>query len=590
MDNLYAAFNSGKLEPFVQGVYRDGSIDLYANSEAISLFAGRENEPYLENFAASLCLRYNVNMLVNEGPWEDRLEAAKRIVSILTRHYKTPTIDPGVLRNIRSVMDTMVALGEECCVSSGSIDFVRYGRVLHSITLVYIFISELNETLLKLPDFMVQRWGALNLRANALGISTQPKTMTKVLDESRGLVLGMPVTNGDSATAHYLLSRFRKISQMLSGLEQTPKTSLGEALSLCASEPDLQFLSLMLVRQDFYEELVGLLENTDEEIAGMTTLLMVRVGLSIRFIDPEEELPSHPCVPRYNIGSITTQMEFVFQILDRPGLLQAKLNSSNPRHTWMGALSAVVTHWIASDKPEEVYGANKQFYALKPPVSLIFALCRLLYLVCEMNGAGNKDLAIGKFLTYTAPPTPMLPSKVEAVKLDDKYLPFQLGEFESTSMATRERNHVIISLIGIIRLQIEYTYAFIREEIGKELIRVLFAGLLAAYANSVIHEETSSIELIMSTFNGCIQVFPTGGHILVELLSELTNESLRFVGIFATVFSRFYDKKHFFGCEFYFHDFLRRWGETPSFDITQLRTKFNASLEENRTVVVSGSA
>ncbi|CAG84259.1 hypothetical protein B0I72DRAFT_28583 [Yarrowia lipolytica] len=587
MDALYTAFNSGKLEPFVQSVYRDGTIDLYANSEAICLFSGRENEPYLDSFLGGICLRYSCNRLINEGPWEDRLEAAKQMVQILTRHYKTPIIDSSVLLSMHSVFDTMVSLGEECCVSSGSIDFVRFGRVFHGITLVYIFISELNQALISIPDFLIQRWGALNLRANALGISVQPKTMTKVLDESRGLVLGMPVSNGDSATAHYLLSRFGKISQILTGLQQSPKISLGEILSFCASEPDLQFLSLMLVRQDYYEELVELLENPDEEIVGMTTILMVRVGLTIRFIDPEEELPSHPCVPRYSTGSLTQQMEFVFQILDRPDLLSAKMNSSNPHHTWMGALSAVVTEWIAADKPEEVYGANKKFYELDPPVSLIFALCRLLYLVCEMNGAGNKDLVIGNILSYVSPPSPLLPSKVEPIKLEDRYLPFQLGEFEGTTMATRERNHVILSLIGVIRLQIEYTYSFIREEIGKDLIRVLFSGLLAAYSNCVIHEETSSIELIMSTFNGCIQVFPSGGLILVELLAELSQQSLRFVGVFATVFSRFYDKKYFYGCEFYFNDFLRRWGDTPSFDITQLRSKFTSSLEDRATV--SGS-
>lgn len=589
MDALYDAFNSGKLEPFVQQVYRDGTIDLYANKEAISLFAKRDNEPYLSGFLGGMCLRFSVNILVSEGAWEDRLEAAKQMVLILTRHYKTPMIDSSVLLGMHSVFDTMVSLGEECCVSSGSIDFVRFGRVLHSITLVYIFISELNQALISLPDFLVQRWGALNLRANALGIAVQPKTMTKVLDESRALVLSMPITNGDSATAHYLLTRFGKISQMLAGLQDSPKISLGESLSFCASEPDLQFLSLMLVRQDFDEELIELLESPDEEISGMTALLMVRVGHTIKFIDPEEDLPSHPCVPRYSTGTLTQQMEFVFQILDRPDLLTAKLNSSNPHHTWMGALSAIVTEWIAADKPEEVYGANKKFYALDPPVSLIFALCRLLYLVCEMNGAGNKDLVIGKILSYVSPPSPLLPSKIEPVKLEDKYLPFQLGEFEGTSMATRERNHVILSLIGIIRLQIEYTYSFIREEIGKDLIRVLFSGLLAAYSNSVIHEETSPIELIMSTFNGCIQVFPSGGHILVELLAELSNQSLRFVGVFATVFSRFYDKKYFYGCEFYFQDYLRRWGDTPSFDITQLRSKFTSSLEEERAIATASA-
>ncbi|KAG5362010.1 hypothetical protein CJU90_3483 [Yarrowia sp. C11] len=579
MDALYAAFNSGKLEPFVQQVYREGTIEHYANSEAISLFSGRENDPYLEHFLCGLCLRYSCNRLINEGPWEDRLEAAKKVVQILTRHYKSPIIESNVLLGMPSVFDTMVALGEECCVASGSIDFVRFGRVFHGITLVYIFISELNQALISLPDFLIQRWGALNLRANALGIAV-PKTMTKVLDESRGLVLGMPVSNGDSVSAHYLLSRFRKISEMLTGLQQSPKLTLGEILALCASEPDLQFLSLMLVRQDYYEELVELLESPDEEIVGMTTLLMVRAGLTIRFIDPEEELPSHPCVPRYSTGSLTQQMEFVFQILDRPELLSGKLNSSNPHHTWMGALSAVVTEWIAADKPEDVYGANRQFYALDPPVSLMFALCRLLHVVCELNGAANSDLVIGKNLSYASPPSPLLPSKVEPIKLEDKYLPFQLGEFESTTMAIRERNHVILTLIGVIRLQIEYTYSFIREDIGKDLIRVLFSGLLAAYSNCVIHEETSSIELIMSTFNGCIQVFPSGGLVLVELLAELSQQSLRFVGVFANVFSRFYDKKYFYGCDFYFHEYLRRWGETPSFDITQLRSKFTATMDD----------
>lgn len=589
MDNLYAAFNSGTLEPFVQSVYRDGTIDTYANSEAISLFSGRNNEPFVAGFVAGLCLRYSVNMLVNEGAWETRLEAVKQLTQIVTKHHKTPMIDSSVLLKMSNVFDAMVSLGEECCVSSGSVDFVRFGRVLHGITLVHIFIAELNQALIALPDFVVQRWGALNLRAGALGIAAQNKGMTKVLDESRALGLGMPLATGDSSTSHYLVSKFSSISKMLGTLHQSPKISLGEALSSCASESDLQFLSLMLVRQNYYDELVQLMENPDEEIVGMSTLLMVRVGLAVRFVYPEDPLACHPCVPKYENVPTVTQMEFVFQILDRPELLNAKLNSTKPHHTWMGALSAVVTSWNSSNTPEAIYDANKKFYGLDPPVSLLFALCRLLYLVCELNGAENKDLVIGKTLAYVSPPSPLLPSKVEPCKLEEKYLPFQLGDFEGNTMATRERNHVILSLIAIIRLQIEYTYSFIREEVGENLIRVLFSGLLASYSNSVIHEETSSIELIMSTFGGCIQVFPTGGHILVELLSELANESLRFVGIFATVFSRFYDKTLFYGCEFYFTDFLSRWGETPSFDITQLRSKYAAGVAENRAVA-SGSA
>lgn len=578
MDSLYSAFNSGTLESFVDSVYAENTIGAIATAEAISLLSGTQRNDHIDGFYDALCLRYNARVLASEGAWEARLHAAKTVIQVLTKHHGRPMLHSGVLIGLEPLLDPMITLGEECCVSSGSVDFVRFGRVLHGITLIHVFISELNQALISLPEFLVQRWNALNLRAYALGIAPRGKTMPNVLDESLALKQGIPLTPGDTATSHHLITRFTAISKMLAGISANPKASLGDTLGCCAAESDMQFLALLVVRQHLYSDLAALLGDADEDISGMAALIIVRVGHTIRLVDPADPIGSHPCVPQYSKATTKTQLEFIFQLLDRPDLLDADISSSSTHHTWMGALCQVVTGWNSTSTGEKTFALNKIYYQLDPPISLIFALCRLLFLLCESKGAANKDLSIGKILSYQSPPSPLQRCKIEPSKLDEKYLPAQLGDNEAVAMAARERSHVIVSVLGIIRQQIEHTHTFLQGDVTDGLLNVVFAALLGSYSYAIINDDIGTVEMVKSTLELCTKVFSNGAHVLIEMLSQLSEESLRFVGIFAAVFNQLIDTTSFYGCEFYFNNYLSRWGETPSFEISQLRGKFNESL------------